>query len=88
MNLEINNKTSVSIDKMEDGDIAIVRRWDSKQGYDNTHIYGKLIQRVGKQAFVLGKGEGDSFPSVFTQLWGELIKVEILKEGDLIKIIK
>lgn len=64
----------VSLEKMQDGDIAVIVGW----GYSS--CLGAIVQRYHDDLIYLGKGWGSCWPGVFKGFHKECF-VRILKKG-------
>jgi hypothetical protein len=73
---------SLSIDHMQDGDVAITTDFDSDPDY-----IGKVVQRYGNHLVRLGFASGKSWENFFAKDHSKnSITVRILPSGTLLKV--
>ena len=71
------NKDSVPIAEMRDGDVAVIMEWGAP------HHKGNIVQRHGKKLICLGMSEGHSWGNLLTSLKScSGNRVRILEAGE------
>lgn len=80
MRLGQNTNGWISVFDMKDGDVAVIRQWDTS----NTNYVGRIVQRYGDDLITLGapSGNGWDYGWMRNQKRGSvLLMVEPLKPG-------
>lgn len=79
MILKLKNKKpkDISVHDMKDGEIAVITLWPCRS------YIGDIVQRLGKELILLGKGRESSWPDVFedNRRW-EDYRVRVLEKGE------